>query len=149
MNLANHGAAALGILIDESAILAVGITAFKRIAGVLQVLEQNGIRQNVTAHFESSKSEEIKEEVQKEAIEKAIRQAQIWARNAGVKPGAVADLTLTQTTPPPVEPRIQILGQIVEQWSADQNLINSNKEGELPQLKYSVTASVVLAIKPE
>jgi uncharacterized protein YggE len=122
------------------------ITGFKRVQDVLEILGRHGVRPPaVTAHH--SKAEEVRQELRKEAIERAIAQARRLAAQAGVKTGGVLDLSTQppQTLPPGFGGGIYaafVPGQ-------DLSLIDPRQPGELPRLRITVSASVVLAIRPE
>jgi uncharacterized protein YggE len=115
------------------------VTGFKRMADVVEVLEQNGVRENIFLGFSASNSKDVRGDMQKEAVEKAIEDARLSARVAGLKTGNVIGVTIS-----PFD------NAATSTFSAIKpDLVAPAKEGELPQLTYTVTANVVLAIKPE
>jgi hypothetical protein len=125
------------------------ITGFKRIDDVLDILGRHGVRQQVSLGADHSRAEAVRQELRKEAIEGAIAQARRLAAQAGVKAGGVIDLT-TQPPQTVLTPGIAISpSPFVPAPSIDQNLIDPPQPGELPRLRFTVTASVVLAIRSD
>jgi uncharacterized protein YggE len=130
--------------------LSLTLAGFKRIEDIADILDENGMSQNVTYTFDSTKFDAIRGDLQREAITKAVAQAQGWARDAGVKTGSVIDLSVSPVggylnTPP----ALPYINQIPLRWNVDQNLIPPAKEGEPSLMRYTVVASVVLAAKPD
>jgi hypothetical protein len=117
------------------------LSGFNRSEDITQVLDASGIRRNITYTFDSSKFDAIRGDLQREAITKAIAQAQDWARAADVKTGRVIDLSVL---PVGSVPHMNPL-----RWNADQSLIPPAKDGEPSLIRYTVVATVVLAAKPE
>jgi uncharacterized protein YggE len=118
------------------------LAGFKRIDDVIDALGRHGIRQVNLGPYHSG-AEAVRQELRKEAIASAIAQARRLAALAGVKTGGVIDLA---TQPP--QTGIVATG-IAPGLVTDQNLIDPKQPGDLPLLRITVTASVVLAIKPE
>jgi uncharacterized protein YggE len=114
----------------------IRVTGFKRIIDVTEPLEQNGVRENIFLSFSSSKLKDVFGEMQKEAIQNAIEDARLSARLVGVKTGNVIGLAASSL-------------DSATQYSAKPNLAAPAKEGELPQITFTTTAGVTLAIKPE
>jgi uncharacterized protein YggE len=132
------------------------LTGFKRTEDITDVLDENGIRKDVNYTFDSSKFEAIRADLRHEAIAKAIAQAQDWARDADVKTGKVIDLSVSPVSSP-INTPLSILQNYIRQnmnqtslpWNVDQNLIPPAKDGEPSLIRYTVAATVVLAVKPE
>jgi len=131
--------------------VAFRVTGFKRIDDVLDIVGRHGVRQNLSLIVDHSKAEAIRQELQKEAIARAIAQARSLAATAGVKTGGVVDLAthpgysyLSGTA----GTYAQIAG-LLGLTGTDQTLIDPVQPGELPRLKFSVTANVVLGIKSD
>jgi uncharacterized protein YggE len=128
------------------------IAGFKNFGGVLRILEQNGARKISSVLLASSKFAGVREELEKEAIEKAISQAQAWARAAGVTAGGVTGLAIAFTRVPAVEPALALYSPplpVSQEWAPDQDLLAPEQEGEPPLIRYSLTASIFLAITRE
>jgi uncharacterized protein YggE len=112
------------------------VTGFKRVDDVLDILRRHAVRQRVVVTPDHSHAEVVLQELQKEAIESAIVQARKLAEHAGAKSGGVVDL-------------------VTQRESAgfcnnpSLNLIDPPRAGELPLLRFSVIANVVLGVKAE
>jgi uncharacterized protein YggE len=131
--------------IDVRKLVTFRVTGFKRIDDVLDVLGRHGVRQNLSLSADHSRAEAVREELRKEAIESAIAQARQLAARAGVKTGGVVDLA----TQPPGFAAAWSVPHYPTVVGVDQSLIDARQPGELPRLRFTVTANVVLAIKPE
>jgi uncharacterized protein YggE len=126
--------------------VAFRVTGYKRIDDVLDAFGRHGVRQVSLVPYHSS-VETVRQELRKEAIERAIAQARRLAAQAGVKTGGVIDLA---TQPPQTGPAGFIPDSVVAPGIATaQNLIDPRQPGELPRLRITVTANVVLAIKQD
>ncbi len=128
------------------------VTGFKNFADVLQTLQKTGVKHFSSVVMSSSKAEDVRDELEKEAIEKAVRQARFRAQAAGAKAGGVADLTVSPSLAPGTEGvRHNYAPEPArfEDWTPGQNLIGRQREGELPQIKYAVTATALLALQTE
>jgi uncharacterized protein YggE len=128
--------------------LLLKLSGFRRTEEIAEVLEGNGIRQNIGYTFDSTKYEAIRADLQREAIAKAVAQAQDWARDADVKTGKVIDLVVVPVS------SISLLAlmpnnQAPLRWNVDQSLIHAAKDGEPSLIRYTVAATVVLATRPE
>ncbi|MGO9482992.1 MAG: SIMPL domain-containing protein [Rhodomicrobium sp.] len=147
--LGSYGALSSGLKLAKH--LSLQLTGFKQIGDIAAVLSENGISQNVSCTFDSSKFEAIRADLQREAIAKAIAQAQDWAGDAGVKTGGVIDLSVAPVNGLVNNPIliVQVVSQVPVFWNTDQNLIPPAKDGEPFLIKYTVAATVVLAVKPE
>jgi uncharacterized protein YggE len=75
--------------------LSLRLTGFKRTEEIADVLDENSIRQRVIYNFDSSKFDAIRGDWHREAIAKAIAQAQDWARDADAMTGKVIDLSVS------------------------------------------------------
>jgi uncharacterized protein YggE len=120
------------------------ITGFKHIEDVLEVLGRHGLHHAVTLSADHSKAEAVRAELRKEAIERAIAEARHLAAHAGVKTSGVLDLN--------TQPSLTVPGLAVPYapgFGVDQNLIDAGQPGELPRVKLTVTANVVLGIKAD
>lgn len=147
--LSTYGSLSSGLKLAKH--LSLQLTGFKQIGDIAAVLSENGVSQNVSCTFNSSKFEAIRADLQREAIAKAIAQAQDWARDAGVKTGGVIDLSVAPVNGLVNNPIliVQVVSQVPVFWNTDQNLIPPAKDGEPSLIKYTVAATVVLAVKQE
>jgi Protein of unknown function (DUF541) len=132
------------------------LTGFKRSEDVADVLDENGIRKDITYTFDSSKFDAIRADLQREAIAIAIAQAHGWAQDADVKTGKVIDLTVLPMIGHNYINHLVLRYSILQNmnqnslpWNVDQNLIPPAKDGEPSLMRYTVIATVVLAAKPE
>jgi uncharacterized protein YggE len=119
------------------------ITGFKQIGDVLDVLGRHGVRP-VTLGADHSTAEAVRQDLRKEAIESAILHARRLAAQAGVKAGGVVDLATQPTGVGTVIPP-----GFVTTPGLDQSLIDPPQPGELPRLRITVTANVVLAVRSD
>jgi uncharacterized protein YggE len=115
----------------------IRLTGFKRIADVVDVLEQNGVRENIFLSFSSSKSKDVFGDMQREAVDGALEDARLSARVAGVKTGNITAVAISSPD------------SASALYGTKPNLVAPAKEGELPQITFTVTANVILAIKPD
>jgi uncharacterized protein YggE len=128
------GTARASVNVQKHVILRV--TGFKHVDDVLDILRRHAVRQRVVVTPDHSHAEVVLQELQKEAIESAIAQARRLAEHAGAKSGGVVDL-------------------VTQRESAgfcnnpSLNLIDPPRVGELPLLRFSVIANVVLSVKAE
>jgi hypothetical protein len=120
------------------------ITGFRRIEDVLDILGRHGVRQYVSLGADHSKAEAVRQDLRKEAIEAAIAHARRLAAQAGVKAGGVIDLA----TQPPQAGLVFPAG-FSPALGVDQNLLDPPRPGELPRLRFTATANIVLAVKPD
>jgi uncharacterized protein YggE len=131
--------------------LVLCITGYKRLDDVLELLARHGVREKLSIGVDHSNAAAVREELEKEAIGKAIEQAKIWANHAGVKIGRVLDLSVQSVPSTANILTTTATGSVF--WTpagaADPTLYDPEQSGELPRLKLSVTATVVLAITPE
>jgi uncharacterized protein YggE len=132
------------------------VTGFKHFTDVLQALEKSGAQRFSAVLMSSSKAEGVRDELEKEAIEKAMAQAHKRAEAAGVKLRGVGDLTVTPARAPGTDaaaaPSYSYAAPGVapmDDFTPGQNLFKPQQEGELPLVKYAVSASVVMAVKAE
>jgi uncharacterized protein YggE len=126
------------------------VTGYKRLDDVLELLARHGVREKLSAGVDHSSAAVVRQELDKEAIGKAIEQAKAWATHAGVKTGRVLDLSV-QGVGSAVNLVTMAPGSMVftPNGGVDPTLYASEQPGELPRLKLSVTATVVLAITPD
>jgi uncharacterized protein YggE len=136
--------------------MTIRVTGFKQFIDVLQVLEKSGAQRFSVVLLSSSKAEGIRDELEKEAIEKAVQQAQKRAEAAGVKLRGVGDLTVTPARAPGTEGALApTYGYTapgvspMDDFTPGQNLFKPQQAGELPVVKYAVSASVVMAVKAD
>ena len=111
-------------------------------------MEQAGARKISGVLHASSKFAGVREELEKEAIEKAIGRAKAWAQAAGVNAGGVTGLAIAFTRASAVEPSMALYSLSApasHEWAPDQDLLAPAQEGELPLIRYSLTATIVLA----
>jgi uncharacterized protein YggE len=131
--------------------LVMRITGYKRLNDVLELLARHGVREKLTIGVDHSNAAAVRQELEKEAIGKAIEQAKIWANYAGVKTGRVLDLSVQSASSTANIMTTTPTGSVL--WApggaADPTWSDPEQSGELPRLKLSVTATVVLAITPE
>jgi uncharacterized protein YggE len=128
--------------IDVRRLVTFRVTGFKRIEDVLEVLGRHGVRQNVTVGADHSRAEALREELRTEAVASAIARARRLAAHAGVKTGGVVDLATQPSQTYPVAYTAHVLG-------TDQSLIDARRPGELPRLRFTASANVVLAIRAD
>jgi hypothetical protein len=131
--------------------VAFRITGFRRIDDVLDVVGRHGLRTSVTLVADHSRADAVREELRKEAVERAIAQARTLASNAGVKTGGVVDLATQPGSAALIGTPVGH-GQVVflpDSTVSDQTLIDPPQPGELPRLRLSVTANIVLSIKSD
>jgi uncharacterized protein YggE len=131
--------------------LVLRVTGYKRLDDVLELLARHGVREKLTIGVDHSNAAAVRQELEKEAIGKAIEQARIWANHAGVKTGRVLDLSV-QSVPSTASGMTTITAGSMT-WvpggAVDTTLSDPEQSGELPRLKLSATATVTLAITPE
>jgi uncharacterized protein YggE len=127
--------------------LSLRITGFRNFASVLRLMEQNGARKISRVLLASSKFDAAREELEKEAIQAAIAIAQSRAAAAGLEAGPVMSVAIAFTHMPAADPAMAVYmpASPSGERAPEQELIAPRDEGELPLLKYSLTASIVMA----